>query len=61
MLNPNQPALISAAIEKMGQGARFVIATYNGAGWRALADQIEIIIRDRSRDDPYAPTYGITY
>jgi hypothetical protein len=31
-MNPNQPALIRAAIEKLGQGARIVIATDAG-GW----------------------------
>jgi hypothetical protein len=34
-MNPNQPALIRAAIEKIEQGARLIIAPYNdpGAPW----------------------------
>jgi hypothetical protein len=50
-MNPNQPALLRAAIEKMGQGARLVIATGNDPGGRALADQIEALARETGRED----------
>jgi hypothetical protein len=50
-MNQNQPALIRVAIEKMGQGARLVIATENDAGGRALADQIEALARETGRKD----------
>jgi hypothetical protein len=50
-MNPNQPALIRSAIEKMGQGASVVIATDNDAGGRVLAEQIETIAREAGRAD----------
>jgi hypothetical protein len=50
-MNPNQPALIRAAIEKMGQGSRIVIATDNDDGGRALAEQIEALARESGRGD----------
>lgn len=50
-MNPNQPALIAAAIAKMGQGARLVIATDNDDGGRALAEQIEALARESDRPD----------
>ena len=50
-MNPNQPALIAGAIEKLGQGARLVIATDNDPGGRALADQIEALARQAGRED----------
>ena len=50
-MNPNQPALIRGAIEKMGQGATIRIATDNDAGGRELADQIETIAIETGRAD----------
>lgn len=56
-MNPNQPALIRAAIERMGQGrdgsfkSRVVIATDNDEGGRKLADQIEALARESGRAD----------
>jgi hypothetical protein len=50
-MNPNQPALIASAIERMGPGARIVIATDNDAGGRALADQIDAIAAETRRRD----------
>lgn len=50
-MNPNQPALIAAAIAKMGQGSRIVIATDNDAGGRDLAGQIEAIAAESGRAD----------
>jgi hypothetical protein len=50
-MNPSQPALIAGAIEKLGQGARLVIATDNDPGGRALADQIEALARQAGRED----------
>jgi hypothetical protein len=38
--------LLRAAIEKMGQGARLIIATDNDPGGRSLADQIEALGRE---------------
>lgn len=50
-MNPNQPALIRRAIEKMRQDASVVIATDNDAGGRELAEQIEAIARGTGRVD----------
>ena len=50
-MNPEQPALIRGAIEKMGQGAEIRIATDNDAGGRTLADQIAAIARETGRED----------
>jgi hypothetical protein len=50
-MNPSQPALLRAAIEKLGQGARLIIATDNDAGGRGLADQIEALARESGRED----------
>ena len=50
-MNPDQPALIRGAIEKMGQGATIRIATDNDAGGRTLADQIAAIARETGRED----------
>jgi hypothetical protein len=50
-MNPSQPALIRAAIERMGQGGRIVIATDNDEGGRDLADQIEALARETGRAD----------
>jgi len=50
-MNPNQPALIRGAIEKMGQGASIRIATDNDAGGRELADRIAAIAAETGRED----------
>lgn len=50
-MNPDQPALIRGAIEKMGQGASIRIATDNDAGGRELADQIAAIAAETGRAD----------
>ena len=50
-MNPAQPALIRAAIERMGQGSRIIIATDNDQGGRTLADKIEAIARETARAD----------
>ena len=50
-MNPNQPALIRAALQKMGQGSRIVIATDNDEGGRELADKIEALARETGRAD----------
>jgi hypothetical protein len=50
-MNPNQPALIQSAIQKLGQGARLVIATDNDEGGRTLAGQIEALAPKAGRAD----------
>jgi hypothetical protein len=50
-MNPNQPALLQAAIAKLGQGARLIIATDNDPGGRSLADQIAALARETGRED----------
>jgi hypothetical protein len=50
-MNFSQPALIASAIDKLGQGARIVIATDNDPGGHALADQIDALARDSGRAD----------
>ena len=50
-LNPTQPALIQAAIERMGEGAEIVIATDNDPDGRKLADAIEALARETGRGD----------
>jgi hypothetical protein len=50
-MNPGQPALIAAAIQKMGQGARIVAAMDNDAPGRDLAERIEAIARETGRAD----------
>lgn len=49
-MNPNQPALIRSAIEKMGQGASIVIATDNDTGGRELAERIEALAHETGRE-----------
>jgi hypothetical protein len=44
-LNPTQPALIQAAIERMGEGAEIIIATDNDPDGRKLADAIGALAR----------------
>lgn len=50
-LNPTQPALIRAAIERMGQGSRILIATDNDPAGRALAEQLEALAQETGRQD----------
>jgi plasmid stabilization system protein ParE len=50
-MNPNQPALIAAAIAKMGQGSRVVIATDNDPGGHQIAAQIEAIAAESGQED----------
>ena len=50
-MNPRQPDLIASAIEKMGQGARIVLAMDNDAPGRDLAERIAAIARKMGRDD----------
>jgi hypothetical protein len=50
-MNPGQPALIRAAIEKMGQGAKIILAMDNDAAGRALAERIEALARETGRSD----------
>jgi len=50
-MNPNQPALIEAAVAKMGQGSRIVLALDNDEGGHELAGQIEALIQDIDRED----------
>ena len=50
-MNPNQPALIRAAIAKMGQGSRIVIATDNDEGGHKIAAEIEALARETDRSD----------
>jgi len=50
-MNPSQPALIRAAIERMPEGARIVAATDNDPDGRKLAGEIEALVRDSGRED----------
>jgi hypothetical protein len=50
-LNPSQPALLRAAIEKMGQGTRIIITIAIDAGRRALPDQIEAMAREMGQEE----------
>lgn len=50
-LNPTQPALIRAAIAKMGPGSRILIATDNDPAGRELADKIEALTEETGRAD----------
>lgn len=45
-LNPNQPALIAAALAKMPQPAALILATDNDPAGDALADQIRTLVPD---------------
>ncbi len=47
-MNPNQPALIYAAIRRMPEGSTLIIATDNDAAGRELAGQIEAIAIEAS-------------
>jgi hypothetical protein len=50
-MNPNQPALIAAAIVRMGQGACLIIATDNDEGGHKIAEEIEAIALASGRED----------
>jgi hypothetical protein len=52
-LRQRQPTLLRAAIEKMGQGTRIIIAIAIAidAGRRALADQIEAIAPETGQEE----------
>jgi len=50
-MNPNQPALIRGAIEKIQPGSRIVIATDNDAGGWELAEQIVAVAMETGRRD----------
>jgi len=50
-LNPTQPALIRAAIERMGEGAEIIVATDNDPDGRKLAGTLETLVRDTGRGD----------
>jgi len=51
-MNPSQPALIRAAIERMPEGARIVAATDNDPDGRKLSGgAIEALVRDSGRYD----------
>lgn len=50
-MNPGQPALVQAAVRRMGQGSRIVIATDNDPAGRDLADQLETLVQEAGRSD----------
>jgi len=50
-INPAQPALLRAAIARMGPGSQIIIATDNDAGGRKLAAQIEALVGETGRQD----------
>jgi hypothetical protein len=50
-MNPGQPALIRAAIERMPEGSTIIAATDNDPDGRALAGEIETIMRATGRAD----------
>lgn len=50
-MNPGQPALIRAAIERMPEGAVIIAATDNDPDGRVLAEEIETIMRATGRAD----------
>jgi hypothetical protein len=50
-MNPGQPALIRAAIERMPEGAVIIAATDNDPDGRTLAEEIETIMRATGRAD----------
>jgi hypothetical protein len=50
-MNPGQPALIRAAIERIPEGAVIIAATDNDPDGRALADEIETIMKATGRAD----------
>lgn len=56
-MNPNQPALISRAIEKMGQGASIILALDNDPAGRDLAVRIEALAHATNRDDLIVRTH----
>ncbi len=50
-MNPNQPALIRAAIKKMPTGAAIIAAMDNDPDGRAMAEEIADIVKATGRDD----------
>jgi hypothetical protein len=50
-MNPGQPALIRAAIERMPEGAGIIAATDNDPDGRALAEEIGAIVTATGRAD----------
>ena len=50
-MNPNQPAWIASAIQRMGEGATIIIATDNDEGGRELAERIEALAGETGRAD----------
>jgi precorrin-6B methylase 2 len=50
-MNPNQPALIQSAIQRLGEGARLIIATDNDEGGRRLAEAIAAVVTETGRKD----------
>jgi hypothetical protein len=50
-MNPGQPALIRAAIERMTEGSTIIAATDNDPDGRALAEEIETITKATGRAD----------
>lgn len=50
-MNPEQPALIRAAIERLPAGGRVIVATDNDEGGDRLADQIEALAAATERPD----------
>ena len=50
-MNPNQPALIRAAVLKMPPGATLIVATDNDPAGHDLASNIEALAREARLDD----------
>ncbi|MCP4287361.1 MAG: DUF3991 domain-containing protein [Gammaproteobacteria bacterium] len=50
-MNPNQPALIQASIEKMPEGSAIIAAMDNDPDGRKLAGEIEQIVKATGRND----------
>jgi hypothetical protein len=51
-MNPNQPALIRGAVQKLAQGSRILVGTDNDDGGHKLAEQIEPVQRGSGCGDP---------
>jgi hypothetical protein len=50
-MNPNQPALIQSAIQRLGEGARLILATDNDEDGRKLAETIAAFAGETGRQD----------
>lgn len=50
-MNSHQPALIQSAIEKLGEGARLILATDNDEGGRELAAAMAALVGETGRQD----------